>query len=114
MSQPKNDRRQSSFPFRLTEKSHRGRVESLRPEHEPDVFDVVPPLADVVHLEACLELDEHASPFLKVLLWHPTNEDDRRTREVLVTLLRQQAMSRPIQCQCCGRIHSATYRGYTR
>jgi len=100
----RDDRRQSSFPKRLTEKGHRGRVESFTIP-EPDVFDVVPPLPDVVHLEKCWRLDERSSPLYKLMLWHPTNEDDRCMREVLLIWGRQVALSRPIRCQCCGRIH---------
>ena len=101
MSQP-NDRRQSSFPFRLTEKSHRGRV---RVERDKDVADLVPPTDDIVHLERCWELDERSSPLLKVMLWKPENESDKAVRDLLVWFGRKVALSRPLRCVCCGKIH---------
>ena len=101
----RDDRHQSSFPKRLTEKGHRGRVESFTIP-EPDVFDLVPTTADTRHLERCWRLDEWSTPLLKLVLWQPVAEDDQQLRAVLLEWGRQVMLSRPLKCPCCGRIHA--------
>jgi hypothetical protein len=95
-----------AFPRRLTEKSHRGRVEPQRPE--PDVFDLVPPTPDTAYLERLVRLGPEPSPFARLLAWEPEEEDDQHVRTVLLYLLREQFKFTPIRCRCCGRIHPQT------
>ena len=76
-----------AFPKRLTEKAHRGRVELPRPE--PDVFELVPPTRDTLHLDRVWRLDERSSPLLRLMLWEPTDEGDKEVRRFLLDFGRQ-------------------------
>jgi hypothetical protein len=92
-----------AFPKRLTKKTHRGRVELPHPE--PDVFELVPPTPDTVYLERLLRLGPEPSPFARLLVWEPEDEDDKDLQTVLLHLLREQMKFTPLRCRCCGRIH---------
>jgi hypothetical protein len=75
-----------AFPKRLTAITHRGRVTVAR---DRDVLDQVPPTEDIAHLEHVWRLDAQSSPLTRLLMWHPTEEQDTYVREYLIRFARQ-------------------------
>ncbi len=101
-----------AFPKRLTEKTHRGRVELPGPE--PDVADLVPPTREIAHLEELWTLDEESSTLSRLLRWQPASSDDQAVREVFLALVRRVINERPLACLVCGAVSMALRSGGTQ
>ena len=97
-----------AFPKRLTETARRGRVPL--PARERDVFDLVPLTDDIRHLEHTWRLDEQSSPVTRLLMWHPTHEEDKHVREYLLSFAQQVILAERRRAQHTSPTHRRTTR----
>jgi hypothetical protein len=74
---------EASWPQRLSEVRARGRV-VVTPPPEPDVLKLVPPTADIAHLDRVFRIDEKTSPLVMLELWRPTDPVDEYIRSYLI------------------------------